>query len=105
MATTHVLQEGLWLRSLFAELHISLRFPITIYLDNSGAIALSTAAKFHQRTKHIDLRYHFIREHVDNGSFTLIWVPTHLNVADVLTKALPRPAFTQFCSLLGLVSH
>ena len=55
MAATHIIQEGLWLRSLFTELTIPFTSPIKVYLDNTGAIALSTAAKFHQRSKHIDL--------------------------------------------------
>ena len=79
IASTHVIQEGLWLRSLLAELNIPFVSPVPLYLDNSGAIALSTAAKFHQHTKHIDIQYHFIRFHIDNRSFLLIWVPSHRN--------------------------
>ena len=104
MAVTHVVQEGLWLRSLFNELNIPFQSPVPIHLDNAGAIALSVAAKFHQRTKHIDIRYHFIRFHIDDGSFILIWIPSHLNIADVLTKALPRPAFDKLRTSLGLVA-
>ena len=55
MAATHVTQEGLWLCSLFTELKVPFASPVPIYLDNSGAIALSTAAKFHQHSKHIDI--------------------------------------------------
>ena len=104
MAVMHVIQEGLWLKSLFAELLLPLRTPINIFLDNTGAIALSTAAKFHQRTKHIDIRYHFVREHVDNGTFRLIWLPSHKNIADILTKPLPRPLFSKLSTSIGLVA-
>ena len=68
MAVTHVIQEGLWLRSLFSNLPLPFQVPIKIFLDNTSTIALSAAAKFHQRTKHIDIRYHFIRELIDNGT-------------------------------------
>ena len=103
IALTHIIQEGLWLCSLLAELNIPFVSPVPLYLDNSGAITLSTTAKFHQHTKHIDILYHFIRFHIDNRSFLLIWVPSHHNIADILTKALPRPAFNTLCSSIGLV--
>lgn len=60
IAATHVMQEGLWLHSLFTELRIPFDTPVPIHLDNLGAIALLSTAKFHQYTKHIDLHYHFI---------------------------------------------
>ena len=101
----NITQEGLWLHSLFTELSVPFDSPVPIYLDNSGAIALSAAAKFHQHSKHIDLHFHFIREHIDNSSFTLIWVPSHRNIADILMKALPRLAFERLCLSLGLVAQ
>ena len=104
MAVTHVVQEGLWLRSLFSELSLSFQVPIRIFLDNTGAIALSMAAKFHQRTKHIDIQYHFICEHVDNGTFPLIWLPMHKNISDILTKPLPQPVFSKLSAALGLAA-
>ena len=104
MATAHVVQEGLWLESLFNELKLELVTPIKIYLDNTGAIALSSAAKFHDRSKHIDLRYHFIRHHIHRKIFALQWIPSHKNTADILTKALPRPFFSKFLLALGLVA-
>ena len=55
MVVTHVVQEDLWLRSLFSELSLPFQTPIRIFLDNTGVIALSTVAKFHQHTKHIDI--------------------------------------------------
>ena len=104
MAVTHVVQEGLWLRPLFSELSLPFQAPIRIFLDNTGVIALSTAAKFHQCTKHIDIQYHFIREHVDNGTFHLIWLPTHKNILDILTKPLPQPIFSKLSAALGLAA-
>ena len=104
MAATHIIQEGLWLRSLFTELTIPFMSPIKVYLDNMGAIALSTAAKFHQRSKHIDLRYHFIHEHINNNIFQLIWAPSYKNTADILTKPLPCSTFLKFLRMLGLAA-
>lgn len=71
---------------------------------NQGAIALAKDNKFHSRTKHVDLRYHFIREAVDEGKITVKYVPMSDNVADVFTKALAKPKFKQFVELLGLRS-
>ena len=81
IASAHVIQEGLWLWSLFAKLCISFASPVPIYLDNTSMITLSSVVKFHQCMKHIDLWYHFIHLCVDNGSFVLIWVPSHCNPA------------------------
>lgn len=105
MAVTHVIQEGLWIKSLIISLHIHLPFPIMIYMDNTGAISLSTKACNHIRSKHIDVRYHFIREHIERGTFLLKWLPSHRNTADIFTKALPRPLFEKHLPGLQLVSR
>lgn len=88
MAAIHIAQEGLWLCSLFTELHLSFPPSILVYLDNSGAITLLTVAKFSQCSKHINIYPHFIHKHVDNGSFTLIWILSHHNITNIFTKAL-----------------
>ena len=104
MAVTHVIQEGLWLKSLFTKLSFPSQVLIKVFLDNTSTIALSTAAKFHQHTKHIDIQYRFIHKHVDNGTFRLIWLSTYKNIADILMKPLPRPIFSKLSAALGLVA-
>ena len=66
-------------------------------------IALAKDNKFHSRTKHIDLRYHFIREAVEEGKIKMEYVPTTENVVHIFTKALPRPKFEEFVLRLGMV--
>jgi hypothetical protein len=105
MITTHVIQEGLWFRSLLTELSVPFSIPVPVYLDNLGVITLSSAVKFHQHSKHINIYYHFIREHVDNATFSLVWQPSHRNIADILTKALAKPAFEGFRRALRLVAQ
>lgn len=105
MAVTHALQEGIWIKSLFTALRVPLLLPITLYMDNTGAISLSKEAKNNIRSKHIDIRYHFIREYIENGIFLPYWIPSHRNIADILTKALPRPLFVQHTTALQLVSR
>jgi hypothetical protein len=68
----------------------------------SQSIALAKDNKFHARTKHIDLRYHFIREVVEHGKIKVKYIPTDDNVSNIFTKALPRPKFQQMVKLLGL---
>lgn len=86
MAITHALQEGIWLKSLFAALHVPLGLPITLYVDNTGAILLSKEPKNHGHSKHIDIQYHFIHKYIENGVFLPSWLPSHRNVADILTN-------------------
>lgn len=57
---------------------------------------------FHPRTKHIDIRYHFIHEAVENREISVIRVPTNDNPADIFTKALAYPKFEPFCMALGV---
>jgi hypothetical protein len=103
MAITHTIQDGLWLCSMFGELHITLPSPIVIHIDNTGAISLSKEAKNHIRFKHIDVRYHFIRRHIERGTFLPRWLPSHRNTADILMKPLPRPLFLKHVIGLQLV--
>jgi hypothetical protein len=104
MAITHAIQKGLWLCSMFNELHIPLSLPVIIHIDNTGTITLLKEAKNHIRSKHIDVHYHFIRGHIERGTFLPEWLPSHRNMADILTKALPRPLFLKYIAGLQLVS-
>ena len=70
--------------------------------DNQGAIVLVKDNKFHSHMKHINLRYHFIQEAVEDNKISISYIPMDENVSDVLTKALVRPKFEQFIEVLGL---
>ena len=65
--------------------------PTPIFEDNQGAIALAYNPVFHKRSKHIDVRYHFVRERVASGEVELLYVATEHQLADLLTKPLPAP--------------
>ncbi|TFY53549.1 hypothetical protein EVJ58_g9390 [Rhodofomes roseus] len=75
-----------------------------ILVDNQSAMALAKNATFHDRTKHIAVRYHFIREKIDDGEVRVEYVPTGDQVADVLTKALAREKHERFATGMGLVT-
>ena len=107
MSVSHTARQGLWIRRLLIELGLLYleSDPTTVFLDNRGAMDLSKESRHHNRTKHIDIQHHFIRERVEDGTFTIIHCPTHLMLADGLTKPLPFPAFSRCRDGLGLVSH
>ena len=102
VALTHAAKEALWLRTFLSEIGGSPFGPMTIHCDNQGAIALAKDNKFHARTKHIDIRYHFIQECVEDKKIMVQYVPMEENTADVFTKGLAKPKFQQFVAQLGL---
>jgi hypothetical protein len=102
VAVTHAAKEGLWIRSLLSQLFPGKLDPTTLFSDNQSAIALAKDHQYHARTKHIDIRFHFIRYVIENGSIRLIYCPTDDMVADTLTKALPSAKVKHFASQLGL---
>ena len=76
--------------------------PVTLYVDNKSAIALMTNAVFHGRSKHIDTRFHFIRECVEKREIIVEFVSTREQRADILTKALARVKFAEMRELLSV---
>ena len=102
IAQMHAAKEALWICTFWAEMQNAKPETIKLNCDNQGAIALSKDNKFHSRTKHIDIRYHFIHEAVEDGKLAVAYIPTEDNPADIFTKALPKAKFKQFVELLGL---
>jgi len=101
MAHAQVTIEAIWLRNLLSELGFKQKVT-TIYEDNQSCIALAKNPIDHQRVKHIDTRYHFIRERIESGEINLEYLPSEDMIADALTKALPKPAFTKLVNKIGL---
>ena len=101
MALSSAVQEALWFRKLFTDLRMTAK-PITIKEDNQGAIALTQNPIAHSRTKHIDIRFHFIREARENGSIDIVYCPTSEMIADLFTKPIPRGQFEKLRDLLGM---
>ena len=104
IAITHAAKEATWLRHLLSELYspLVLRYPIILYSDNKSAIELVKNATFHSRTKHIAIRYHYVREAYNDGIIFLDHRGTDDMPADVFTKPLVRIKLTKFARLLGL---
>ncbi len=98
----HGVKEALWLRSLLSEVFSPFKDPTTMLCDNQSAIALVRDHQYHARTKHIDVRFHFIHWVVNQGVVRLVYCPTEDMVADMLTKALPSPKVKHFTASLRL---
>jgi hypothetical protein len=102
IAMVHAVKELVWIRSFISEILGPLSKPIILHVDNQAAIAMAKNSSFHSRTKHIALRYHFIREQVALKSVFISWIDTHHNCADLFTKALDSTKTKFFSSHLGL---
>lgn len=102
MAATQATKEAIWWRSFLTELGLPPLGPTIIYADNQGSIALAKNPEHHERTKHIDIQYHFIREQLATRAITVQYMPTEDMVADVLTKALASNRHNQLISRMGV---
>ena len=102
MAATNAMKTILWLRMFLGEIARPLYFPTQLFLDNQSAICLTKDSRYHARTKHIDARYHFIRETVERGEVKVDYCPTEEMPADVLTKGMNGPRTRWMAHLLGL---
>eukprot|EP00253_Pinus_taeda_P020950 PITA_20950 len=97
--------ESIWLRKLPINQFRKRMEATKVYCDNQSCIKLTENPVFHDRSKHIDIRCHFIRDCVHREAVQLQYVPTGEPVADILTKALGRAKFTQFKEQLGIVEN
>ncbi|XP_026430975.1 uncharacterized protein LOC113328098 [Papaver somniferum] len=101
---SNAVAEATWLRNLLLELHIPLRRSTVVYCDNTSAIYMSGDPVQHQRTKHVEIDIHFVRERVRIGEIHVLHVPSDSQYADIFTKGLPRVLFVRFRSSLNVCS-
>ncbi|GJX78127.1 ribonuclease H-like domain, reverse transcriptase, RNA-dependent DNA polymerase [Tanacetum coccineum] len=102
IAATAAATQALWLKRLLSKLTHSEEEKVTIRVDNKSAIALMKNPVFHGRSKHIDTKYHFIRECVEREDIQVEFVSGEYQKADILTKALPKIKFLTMRQLIGL---
>jgi len=105
VALTRAVQEGIWLRQSLDQFHVDCPSPLIISTDNNGAKSLSVNDSNHGKAKHIDIRYHFIRSHIESGSFIVKHTPGVENTADIFTKPLTRIIFQSHVARLGLFAR
>nr|GEX31958.1 ribonuclease H-like domain, reverse transcriptase, RNA-dependent DNA polymerase [Tanacetum cinerariifolium] len=101
IAATAAATQALWLKRLLSRLTHSEEEKITILVDNKLAIALMKNPVFHGRSKHIDTKYHFIRECVERDDIQVEFISRDYQKADILTKALSKIRFLTMRQLIG----
>src|SRR4051812_33329989 len=104
MAASEAAKEGVWMKEFMTDLGVvpSARDPMTLFCDNTGAIALAKEPRFHKRTRHIKRRFNSIRHSVELEEINICKVHTDLNVADPLTKPLPRAKHDPHQNYMGV---
>jgi hypothetical protein len=105
MAASQASCKAIWLRKMLVGLFGQEMSPIVIHCDNQSCIKLSENPVFHDRSKHIEIKYQFIRDWVQRGAVQLQYVSTDNQVADILTKALPQSKHVYFRDKMGLVKN
>ena len=93
----------LWMMQTLQDFQIDCTPPVSILCDNTSAISISKNPVMHSKTKHIPIKYHFLREQVLEQRVKLEYVPSKEQVADIITKPLPREAFEYLRHKLGVV--
>ncbi|GKD51007.1 retrovirus-related pol polyprotein from transposon TNT 1-94 [Tanacetum coccineum] len=93
----------LWMKSQLSDYDIYYKM-VPIFYDNTSIIAISNNPVVYLRTKHIDIRYHFTRDHILKGDIELHFIPTKYQLADIFTKPLDEPTFTRLKAKLGMLN-
>lgn len=105
MAMSSAVQEALWLQQLQGELGAQCKQTLVIYSDNQSAINLTVNDCYLPRSKHIDIRYHFLKEHVSDLKLKFCYVKGVENISDILTKGTTVDKHCYCVSNMGLRSE
>ena len=98
IAISELCAEILLIKSILEFLKIEIKLPIIVHCDNIGAIYLGHNAKLSQRTKHIDVKHHFVREYVEKGLIKILFVKSEENDADIWTKNVKQETYDKHTS-------
>ena len=106
IACAEAAKEAVWIRNFINNLRIPgvHIYVVPLYIDCNSALKLTRNPEFHNKSKHIDFKHHFVREKVEEGLINTQRVNTKDNLADVFTKALPRPTHEDLVNRLNLQS-
>ena len=96
--------EVQWLLYLLKDLHIPHSSPVTVYTDSKSALCIAQNPVLHEKTKHIQLDYHFTREKLQDKTIQIVYIQSQENVADIFTKPLPPESFTHFISKMHFLN-
>lgn len=92
-----------WLKHLLTDLGIPHISPMTMFCDNQAALHISQNPVFHERTKHIELDCHFVREKIQAKLLITRYIPSSSQIADIFTKPLGKDAFLRLVGKLGVL--
>ena len=95
--------QVLWMKQTLQYIQVQFNEPIPIFCDNTSAISISKNPVMHSKTKHISIKYHFVREQVAENNIKLEYVCTKEQIADIFTKPLPCEAFEYLHQNLGIL--
>jgi len=104
IALSEAMREVIWLRQILSELGFIQEQPTAIMEDNQGCIAISKNRRTDKRTKHIDLRFHFCRDQIEQGSVKVDYCPTENMISDSLTKPINAPKFKWCREAMGVTA-
>ena len=102
MAAGSCCTQLLWMMHTLNDFDLYFR-KVPIMCDNTSAIQMSKNLVFHSRTKHIDIRHHFIRDHIDKGDIELVFIDSQNQIADIFTKPLPTHQHNELRFKLGML--
>lgn len=105
IALSQAVQDLTWLTLLINDLIETKGNKPIIYADNQSAIRLVKNPEFHKRTKHIDIKYHYIREQYEEGKFILEYVKSKDQLSDIMTKPIPKEQFQYLRRKLGIQNN
>ena len=100
MALSDAAKEAVYITNFLQDLRCKNLTNCTVHCDNQGAMKLAINAVYHGRSKHIDIRHHFIRKVLEDKKITLKYLPTEEMTAEVIKKTLPMSAHTQELGIL-----
>ena len=103
-AVAQGIYEGLWLQKLLEELHIIVELSIKLYCDNKAAICISHNPVQHDKTKHIEVDRHFIKEKIEKGTICMTCIPTREQLADIFTKGFQKSSFEDIICKLDMIN-
>ncbi|RVW83633.1 Retrovirus-related Pol polyprotein from transposon RE1 [Vitis vinifera] len=103
-AMAHGICQGIWLKRLLEELQFAPHGPMKLMCDNQAAISIAKNPVHHDRTKHVEIDRHFIREKIEQKIIEVDYIPTRQQIADIMTKVVPRTQFDILLSKLGMIN-
>ena len=103
VAAMHCAKQVIWHRSLINEVRIPLPSTSTIFLDNQATFSIAHHLEHHMQTKHINIAHHFLHNLIQDGMLNLVYINTHINLADIFTKSLPKVAHQDLTYKIGIL--